>query len=82
MKTTSPFGSINWKDLLYSGLSALVLSIATALYSVFQNMSETGHLDLSFDDLKTIGAAGIGAFVLVFLKQLLQNSTGKHFKKE
>lgn len=82
MKTTSPFGSINWKDLLWSGLSALIFSVGTALITIFQNLQDTGHLDMTLQDLYKILGIGIGAGVVVILKQLMQNSNGKHFKKE
>lgn len=81
-KKKSNFGTIHVGDILKSALWAFIAAVCMGLYTIVQGLAETGELTATWNDLYKIIGTGLGAGLLIILKQFIQNSDGKHFKKE
>ncbi|MFH2029664.1 MAG: hypothetical protein ABIJ40_03440 [Bacteroidota bacterium] len=81
-KKKSDFGTIHWGDIFKSALYAFIAAVAMGLYTIVQALADTGQLTATWNDIYKVIGTGLGAFLLIILKQFLQNSDGKHLKKE
>ena len=81
MKKSKSF-RINWRDILHglymAGLGSLLMSLTT----VFQDLQQTGTLNLTLQDLYRVLGVACGAMGLYLVKVLTENSEGKVMKKE
>lgn len=72
----SPFGKLNYKDLLKGFITTIISTILSGTYQSFQ--------DGSFDSntLKTSAVIGIGSGISYLIKNIFTNSEDEFLKSE